>query len=81
MKIKRLTKPIINPEPYPIICIGITNNSNGINLIFFFEKEPKIESKSNGIKKIENIILIEKFRVVKTKKDDNEKTSDKEGKK
>ena len=49
--------------------------------MFFFENEPKIESKSNGIKKIENIILIEKFRIIKTKKDNNEKTSDKEGKK
>jgi hypothetical protein len=81
LNIKRLTKPIINPEPYPITCIGITNNSNGIILMFFFENEPKIESKSNGIKKIENIILIEKFRIIKTKKDNNEKTSDKEGKK
>ena len=59
MKIKRLTKPIINPSPYPITCIGIINNSNGIILIFFFEKEPKIESKNKGKKKMENIRIIE----------------------
>lgn len=81
MKIKRLTKPIINPSPYPITCIGIINNSNGIILIFFFEKEPKIESKNKGKKKIENIRIIEKFRIIKIKKVSKEKTNAKEGKK
>ena len=55
MKIKRLTKPIINPSPYPITCIGIINNSNGIILIFFFEKEPKIESKNKGNRQFMNL--------------------------